>query len=101
MCFSVTFLKTILILVYRHFMEKLSQYIFQGQKERKYPDNLWFFFSPITEKKKTKQTPERFFIKKDFFAWKGQVMFLNFNMLINCQIIISMELNLNFILIFN
>lgn len=28
-------------------------------------------------------------------------MFLNFNMLINCQIIISTELNLNFILIFN
>lgn len=28
-------------------------------------------------------------------------MLLNFNMLINCQIIISMELNLNSILIFN
>lgn len=62
-------------------------------------------FFPLPSLKKTQTKPfipslKHFSLKK-IFAWKGQVMFLNFNMLINCQIIISMELNLNFILIFN
>lgn len=85
---------------------KISQNIFQAQKERKYPDSLWNSLFLLTPLKKKPQTNSFIPSLKDFsfkkiFAWKGQVMFLNFNMLINCQIIISMELDLNSILIFN
>lgn len=103
MFFSYIFRKNSHLGLKTFYGKSISKYL--SSTERKYPDNLgnYFFFLPPLEKNPNKllySFPERFSFKK-IFAWKGQVMFLNFNMLINCQIIISMELNLDSILIFN
>lgn len=86
-------------------MKKDLKIVLKEKKEMKHLFNLENYFFPPQISSHWKKNPLflswKTSLKTNTFASKGQAMLLNFNMLINCQIIISMELNLNSTLILN